>query len=182
MLEKEERRWLVIVTIVLLSITSIPYLIGYFRQGADWHFTGFIFGVEDGNSYIAKMLSGSYGSWLFRSPYSAMQQKGVLAFLPYLLLGKLAFPPEIHDQLVALFQIFRWAAGGILVPSVYIFTGLFINSRTHKQLATLIIVLGGGLGWLGWLLIPGQGPWNLPLEVYSPEAFGFLSLLGLPHL
>ena len=39
---------------------------------------GFIFAVEDGNSYIAKMLSGVQGAWLFRTPYTSMQQGGVL--------------------------------------------------------------------------------------------------------
>ena len=41
---------------------------------------------------------------------------------------------------------------------------------------------GGGLGWL--LVIAGQSGWlgSLPLDFYSPEAFGFLSLYGLPHL
>ncbi len=182
MVEKEDRRWLIITSIVLLFLTSIPYIIGFFRQGMDWHFTGFIFGVEDGNSYIAKMLSGSYGSWLFKSPYSAMPQKGILAFLPYILLGKLAFPPELHDQLVSLLQLFRWAAGGLLIVAVYSFSGLFLKNRLHQRLATLVIILGGGLGWLGWMLFPNQWTGRLPLEVYSPEAFGFLSFLGLPHL
>ncbi|NMB54917.1 MAG: hypothetical protein GYA15_09475 [Leptolinea sp.] len=181
MVDRQDRRWIVITSVILLGITSIPYLLGYFRQGSDWHFTGFIFGVEDGNSYIAKMLSGSYGSWLFRSPYSNLPQNGVLAFLPYILLGKLAYPPEIHDQLVALFQVFRWLAGGFLVRALFLFCGLFLKEKRYQRLAVLIILTGGGFGWLGWLL-PGHLSGRMPLEIYSPEAFGFLSLLGLPHL
>ncbi|HEX7555133.1 MAG TPA: hypothetical protein VF338_00810, partial [Leptolinea sp.] len=38
------------------------------------------------------------------------------------------------------------------------------------------------LGWLGWIAFPSNWLGRLPLEVYSPEAFGFLALLGLPHL
>lgn len=180
--DKEDRRWLLLTALIILSVTSIPYLLGYFRQGTDWHFTGFVFGVEDGNSYIAKMLSGSFGNWLFRSPYSAMPQSGVLAFLPYLLLGKLAYPPEIHDQLVGLFQAFRWISGGLLIWAVYQYCGLFLSDKVFKKLAALVILLGGGLGWLGWMLLPEQWTGRLPLELYSPEAFGFLSILGLPHL
>jgi len=182
MQNKNDRRWVILTSIMLLLLTSVPYLIGYFRQGTEWHFTGFIFGVEDGNSYIAKMLSGTYGSWLFRSPYTTMPQDGVLAFLPYILLGKLAYPPEIHDQLVALFQLFRWLSGGLLVWAVYSFTGIYIVDGRLRKFATVIILVGGGLGWLGWLLFPGEWTGRLPLEFYSPEAFGFLSLLGLPHL
>ncbi|HTX78070.1 MAG TPA: hypothetical protein VMC62_00300, partial [Longilinea sp.] len=44
------------------------------------------------------------------------------------------------------------------------------------------VCLGGGLGWI--FALGGQSLWqaNLPLEFYSPETFGFLSLFGLPHL
>jgi hypothetical protein len=182
MVNKEERRWLIIAGVVILAVTGIPYLAGYFQQGTDWRFTGFLFGLEDGNSYIAKMLTGTYGSWLFRSPYSAMPQKGVLAFVPYILLGKLAFPPEAHDQLVVLFQLFRWVAGGILIWATYAFCSLFIENRKNRQLATLVILLGGGLGWTSLLIYGANVGWGGSLEIYSPEAFGFLSILGLPHL
>ena len=91
----KERRWVIITTLIILSITSIPYFIGFMKQGDEWYFTGFVFGVEDGNSYIAKMLSGTAGNWLFRSPYSAYYQKGFIAFLPYLLIGKLVSGPEV---------------------------------------------------------------------------------------
>ena len=57
MLDRKELRHVLIPALVLLGLTSLPYLIGYFRQGTDWRFTGFFLGVEDGNSYIAKMLS-----------------------------------------------------------------------------------------------------------------------------
>lgn len=182
MLDKNEHRWLIFAMLVILVVTTIPYLMGYFLQETEWCFTGFLFGVEDGNSYIAKMLSGTFGNWLFRSPYSTLSQSGILAFFPYILLGKLAYPPALHDQLVVLFQIFRFLASGLLIWATYSFVSLFIISPAYKKLATVVIIIGGGLGWLGWVFIPDDGSWRLPLEVYSPEAFGFLSIVGLPHL
>ena len=58
MISREEYHWLWKAVLFLLILTSIPYLIGFARQGSEWRFAGFLFGVEDGNSYIAKMLSG----------------------------------------------------------------------------------------------------------------------------
>jgi hypothetical protein len=170
------------IAILLILITSIPYLIGFFNQGELWRFSGFIFGVEDGNSYIAKMLSGANGNWLFRSPYTNMEQAGTIAFLPYILLGKLAGGKEIHDQLVSLFQIFRGLSIFLLVYAVYRFISIFIQKEITKLLASWVILAGGGLGWMGWLLFPNHWIGRMPLELYSPEAFGFLSILGLPHL
>jgi len=89
-MSRSELKWVLGYSLALAAITSLPYLVAGLNQGADWRFTGFLFGVEDGNSYIAKMLAGYQGAWLFRTPYTTVEQVGVLAFLPYLLLGKLA--------------------------------------------------------------------------------------------
>ena len=67
---RAERRWCLGLSVVLMLLTSIPYLVGFQEQRGAWAFTGFVFGVGDGNSYIAKMLQGAAGAWLFRTPYS----------------------------------------------------------------------------------------------------------------
>jgi hypothetical protein len=149
---------------------------GYYFQGESWRFLGFIFGVEDGNSYLAKMLSGAVGEILFKTPYTTIEQNGFIAFLPYILLGKLTSNPGQHEQLVALFQIFRW--GGILLLSYasYYFISLFIEGVFYRRTALVMTLLGGGFGWVSLF-------WNkVPLEIYSPETFGFLSVFGIPHL
>ncbi|MBC8506496.1 MAG: hypothetical protein ISR58_14510 [Anaerolineales bacterium] len=175
-------QWVWVFAIAVIVVTSIPYLLSYAVEGTEWQFTGFVFGVEDGNSYMAKMLRGADGDWLFRSPYTALPQLGVLAFFPYLLLGKLTSPPEQHIQLVALFQIFRIGAGILYILASYDFVILFVKTERWRRWGVTLIALGGGLGWL--LILLGKSSWlgSLPLDMYSPETFGFLMLLGLPHL
>jgi hypothetical protein len=177
-----QRAWVLWFSLGVMLVTSLPYLLGYAVQGAGWQFTGFVFGVEDGNSYIAKMLSGSAGAWLFRTPYTTQAQHGVLAYLPYLLLGKLAAAPGRHEQLVALYHLYRVAAGVLAILATDDFLGVFIRRRALRRWALVLAVLGGGLGWL--LVLGGASHWlgSLPLDFYSPESFGFLMLYGLPHL
>lgn len=181
-MSREERRWVMWVAVALLVITSLPYLMAYQRAGDAWQFSGFVLGVDDGNSYIAKMLRGAEGDWLFRSPYSAEEQGGFLAFLPYLLLGKLTSQPGQHEQLVALFHLYRWVGGFALAFAVYFFASLFLEQRKQRQLAVLLALAGGGLGWLAMLGLGGLWGERVPLEFYSPESYGFLSLYSLPHL
>ena len=181
-MSREERRWVMWVAVALLGVTSLPYLLAYQRSGDAWQFSGFVLGVDDGNSYIAKMLRGAEGDWLFRSPYSAEKQDGFLAFLPYLLLGKLTSQPGQHEQLVALFHLYRWVGGVALAFAVYFFASLFLEQRKQRQLAVLLALAGGGLGWLAMLGLGGLWGERVPLEFYSPESFGFLSLYSLPHL
>lgn len=178
----EEVRWVLFYALILMLFTTLPYLIGYISQGDDWRFTGFVFGVEDGNSYLAKMRRGSAGDWLFRTPYSAHPQNGVLAFFPYILLGKIPFLTNAHLQIVVLYHVFRIVAGIFSVWATYDFLRLFLEKLHLRRMGLVLSTLGGGLGW--FLVLIGKQNWlgSLPIEYFSPESFGFLALLGLPHL
>jgi len=123
------KRWLWGFALLTILVTSIPYLIGFAKAGSDWVFTGFVFGVEDGNSYIAKMLSGAAGDWLFCTPYTTQAQNGFLAFLPYILLGKLAGGGALHEQLVVLFHLFRVAGVILYVFATYDFCRIFLHEK-----------------------------------------------------
>lgn len=181
-MSRSERNWCLAFATIVAIITTLPYVLGYLSQGPSWRFTGFVFAVQDGNSYIAKMLSGARGAWLFRTPYTAEVQRGVLAFLPYIVLGKLAAGDALHEQLVALFHLFRIGAIFVLVLATYRFAATFIAPHAWRKWVTAIATVGGGLGWI--LALTGLGNWggSLPLDFYSPETFGFLSVFGLPHL
>lgn len=176
------RRWCLGWAAVLAAVTTVPYVLGFAASGERWVFSGFIFGVEDGNSYIAKMRLGAEGEWVFRTPYTTQPQQGVIAFLPYLLLGKLASGPAMHEQLVALFHLVRVLAIPLEVLAVYQLASLVLADERWRRWSVVMATVGGGLGWL--LILLGQPNWlgSLPLEFHSPESFGFLALYGLPHL
>jgi len=169
---------LIIFVTFVIVFTSIPYFIGFQNNSAEYKFSGFLFGVEDGNSYIAKMFSGAAGDWLFRSPYSSTEQNGVLAFLPYILLGKLAGGQGIHDQLLALFQLFRISGIIVLTLAYTKFLKIFFKEDSKIILGLIILLIGSGWDWI--LMFTGVD--RIALSFYSPETFGFLSVLGLPHL
>ena len=178
----KNRKFAFYTAVLVALITLIPYLVGYSIQGEQWRFTGFVIGVEDGNSYIAKMLAGSAGDWLFRSPYSSQFQRGVIAFLPYILLGKLSSGSGQHEQLIALYQLFRIAGIFLAVFASYDFISIFIEKLVLRKWALILIILGGGGGWILVILQQKHFLGSVPLEFISPESFGFLGLLGFPHL
>jgi hypothetical protein len=179
---RAEKAWCLAVSAVLVLVTTLPFLLAYERQGTDLQFTGSLLAVEDGNSYIAKMRRGAEGDWLFRSPYTAQEQAGVPAFLAYLLLGKLVGGRASHVQLVALLHLARILAIPIVVYATYKFISRFVREVRWRKWATIVGVAGGGLGWL--VFLSGSPSWlgSQPLELYSPETFGFLAALTFPHL
>ena len=179
---KPEHRWILFFSIGLIVLTSAPYIFAACQAGEDWEFTGFLFAVEDGNSYIAKMLNGAYGDWLFRSPYASQEQAGAMLYVPYLLLGKLIGQRGSHADFVIAFHAFRVASIIAVCFASYGFISLFTSDRFYRRAGLAMSLLGGGLGWMVLLTGRSEVFGSLPLEFYSPETFGFLGLFGIPHL
>lgn len=174
------RLWVLLFSVGVVFLTAFPYLTA--NANPDSAFTGFLFGVEDGNSYIAKMLAGAKGEWLFRSPYTAMAQSGALLYLPYILLGKLLGPGAQHGQLVLLFHLFRSVSIVFLCFATYAFVSLWLKDIKLRKLALAVATLGSGLGWVLLLFRVANLFGSIPLDFYSPETFGFLAVFSIPHL
>jgi hypothetical protein len=55
----DEWRWVAIATLLVLAASSLPYAIGWWRSTPELRFGGFLFGLEDMHSYLAKMRYGA---------------------------------------------------------------------------------------------------------------------------
>lgn len=176
---RKEWLWTLAWTVFILIITSLPYLYGAMLSTPANQFGGFVLGVEDGNSYLAKMRLGAEGAWRFHLFYTSEPHQGAYLLLFHLLLGKLARLSGI--SLVVTYHLARLVCGFFLLLTIYYFIAFFTALRPVRRLAFWLIGLGSGLGWLvvalGWADRLG-----LPLDFYSPEAFVFHLLLALPHL
>ncbi|QYK50523.1 MAG: hypothetical protein KF701_08995 [Anaerolineales bacterium] len=179
-MSRAERRWVLGFALAVIAFTSLPYLLALYIEPQG--FTGFLIGVEDGNSYIAKMLRGAAGDWLFRSPYSTMPQTGALLYLPYLLIGKMLGLHAGHLAYVLAFHAFRLFSIAALCVAAYAFLSHFVADTNLRRWGLTVAVLGGGLGWLPLLFGQAELLGSIPLDFYSPETFGYLAVFGLPHL
>jgi len=175
-----EWRWVVLVALGVLALTSLPYLVGWAASTPERLFGGFVFAVEDGHSYLAKMRLGARGDWLFHDVYTAEPHEGGLFFPFHLLLGKLA--ALAGWSLILTYHLARLAFGFILLLVTYRFIAAFASLRRVRRLAFLLVALSGGLGWL--LVALGATNWlnSPPLDVYLPEGYTFLAVFGFPHL
>jgi hypothetical protein len=177
---RTEWRWVIIWLTVVLLITSIPYLVGWLRSTPDKVFSGFAFAIEDGYSYLSKMKQGAEGLWLFQLPYTSEAHTPTIFYLFHLLLGKISALTDLSTPLV--YHLARLIFDAILLAVLYRFIALFTAWRSVRRLAFLLVIFGGGLGWL--LILMGQVNWldSTPLDLISPEAYTFLILYAFPHL
>ena len=143
---RREWVWAALCALVLMALTTVPYLAAAASQNADWRFGGFLLAVQDGNSYIAKMGEGARGAWLFTLPYSTEPQRGVLVYSFYLLLGRLAGPD--HNAQVSVYHAARFVFGVGLLLASYLFLAEFLPRVRQRRLGLILVALGGGLGWL----------------------------------
>lgn len=183
-----EWRRVVIFAAAVMLVTTIPYVVGWLSAGDEWEFGGFVFGTDDGYSYLAKMRLGARGDWLFSIRYTSEPHDGALLFLPYILLGKLtgifvaSDSPDLPTAMAVTFHLARLVCGFALIVVSYRFVAVFLRRDGSRLFALVLIVLGGGLGWL--LSIAGLGDLfdSLPVDFFVPEGYSFLVVFGLPHV
>jgi hypothetical protein len=184
----EWRRVSLFIALVLL-ITTIPYAVGMARAGADGVFSGFVFGVEDGNSYLGKMRLGMRGQFDFTLFYTPEQHDAApLINLPYIAAGWIAGrfvaegSPASQPALVVTFHGFRLLADALLLLAMYRFIACFLRAPAGRMAALALASFAGGVGWLLALLGMTDLLGSLPADLYIPEGFSFQILFGLPHV
>jgi len=176
-LSANEILWATAWALLVLSLTSLPYLLGCYLSSPDMHFGGFVIAVDDGNSYIAKMGQGARGEWLFHLPYTSEDHNGAILFIFHLLLGKLARLSGL--SLVNIYHLARLLCGFLLLWMIYVFISYFVPFVALRRVAFLLICFSSGLGWL--LITLGLLS-DIPIDFLLPEAFTFLIIYAFPHM
>jgi hypothetical protein len=178
-ISKKEWRWVMAWAATIMLVSSLPYLYGWWVSTPQMQFSGFFLGVEDANSYLAKMRMGAENGWIFHLAYTPEPHAGAYLFTFHLFLGKLARLVQFSFPLV--YHLARIIFGWGLLVTVYCFISYFVSGPAQRRFAFLLAATGSGLGWL-IIALQLTSRLGLPLDIYVPEAFIFLVLFHLPHL
>lgn len=163
----------IIITVCFLAAISLPYLLASRAAGNESDFGGFLLNPLDGNSYLAKMMEGWRGEWLFTLPYTAKTGEGKFLYGFYLFLGHLSrwsgLPP------VTTFHLSRLLSAMILLVILMRFFKAVLPDRRLAGLAFALAALGSGMGWLA--LSVGA----ITADFWVAESYPFLSAYANPH-
>lgn len=168
-----EWRWVGGVALCILAISIAPNLFGYLVTPPDLHYTGLAYNWQDANSYLAKMMQGVRGEWLYRVPFTTEPGDGVFLYPNYLLFGHIAAWTGLEP--VIIFQLARLAGGAVLLVTLYAFASRFFVNVRERRLGFLLAAIGSGFGWLP-LLFNTMTP-----DILNAEIFPFLAMLTNPH-
>jgi hypothetical protein len=177
---RSEWRRISLLSLILVIVTLLPYVLGAAASTPDRIFGGFLIGLEDQYSYLAKMVQGAHGEWLFHLPYTSTPHPGVFLYTFYLLLGKLSVLLGLPN--IVLYHLARVVLGFICLLVIYRFIAEFVASKAIRFIAFVLVAVAGGPGWIAFLLGQPTILGSLPLEYILPEGFTFLMLYLLPHL
>lgn len=179
MLTRAEWRWLIIASLIVVTLSCVPFLYAALAAPSDHTFIGFIVNAQDGNSYLAKMRQGYDGAWLYRLAFTPEDQSGIFTFTFYLLLGHVARLTNI--PLIFLFHLARVINGIYLLITIYYFTSLFTSNISARRGSFLVASFSSGLALVSLLAGRNDAKSFIPLDLFVPEANGFYSILSNPH-
>jgi uncharacterized membrane protein len=163
----------VLLALVTLSLTQLPYLLAGGSAGNQYRFAGFLLNPLDGLSYLAKMQQGWQGSWRFQLPFSSDPGQGAYLFLFYIFLGHLAC--WTNQSLLLTYQLARLIGSIFMLWALYRFFEKVFPEKQLSQTAFALAVVGSGVGWLA---VPFGA---VTSDFWVAEAYPFLSAFSAPH-
>jgi hypothetical protein len=170
---REERRWALLWSVLIVGLTCLPYVIAWLIAPADTQYTGLLVNHYDGESYYAKMQQGARGDWLFHLPFTSEPHEGAFVYTFYLALGRLAAALGLAIPVV--YHLSRACTGLFLLLVAYHFIARFFDGVRTRQAAFLLLGFSSGLGWL----VAPLG--LLTADLWVAEGFTFLSIFVNPH-
>jgi hypothetical protein len=176
------REWLfVIVTaLVVLVVTSLPYLYGYWSAPPEKQFMGVIYNIPDHMQYFSWFRE--YGDANL-SANKLTPEPNAPVFFNLLWWGMARIGGLLGIGYAGMYQILRWVATILFLLLLYRMLSWFFADRLRRTTAFLLVLFGAGFGWvlivMKYTVTNGELIW--PLDVYVAEPNTFFSILGSPH-
>ncbi len=168
-----------LIALIVLLVSSLPYIVGYVSAPPDREFSGALVNVVDYHSHLAKMQQGARGEWRYRLLFTPEDHDGAYLQVFYVALGHLAARTGL--PLVTTYHLARLASGFVLLLTAYLFSAFFLRRGAMRRVAYLLICFSSGLGWLVLLLSPTKPGGITPIDFWLNDAYVFFALFTFPH-
>jgi hypothetical protein len=170
-------RWLWAAFVVFA--TSLPYLLNRLRTPAGFHYTWILPPYpQDSLAYMAWAQQAAHGSLLFKVKYTALPQSAFLFHPFFLICGWLS---RIFSLEIGIVLFLMKAAGTVLFLFLfYRYTDYLKFTGFQSALASILVTISSGLGWIIVLLGFSRNFPNDPADLWMPEVNTYWSLLWNP--
>lgn len=164
-------------SLVLILLTSTPYLYGYLTTPPNQTFTGFgLYSWFDTPVYYGYIEQVKQGHFLLQDLHTSEPQKPFFNIF-WLALGLVAKIFNLSPALT--FHLIKLILVPILVYSLFIFLRLFITHPVKLKATLIFLTLASGFGIIFWNWLPF--PYNYLWDFSIPETTIFQSIYSSPH-
>jgi len=177
---RAEWRWVIIASVLVMMLSSTPYIAGYLSQTPEQVYSGVVFSRMDYNVHLASIHAGLRGEWAYPLLHTSERTTPSYVKMTFILVGQIG--RVLPFSAPALFEITRWVFGLWMLITFYVFASRFLESVALRRSAFVLLALGSGVGWLMFALKWQPEPEVSPLDFWLIDLYGFFSLLALPHI
>ncbi len=175
-----EWQWVIVITMGVLLLTTVPYFYAYWTTPPDKHFMGIMLDVPDHGQYFSWMRELTYAHL---SPNKLTPEPNRAVFFNLLWWGMGRLGHLLGFDYAAMFQVLRLTGAVLFLLLAYRVCAWFLPDLLMRRTAFLVITFTSGFGWvliiLKYLWRLDEAP--LPLLIYVAEGNTFLGILGYPH-
>ena len=179
-IERWEWKFVILVTLAILILTSIPYVFAAEIPHPGKQFMGFILNVSDHTQYLS-WYKGFETRFLISNNQTSEPNPEIFFNLLWWVLARFGRLTGLDYQMV--YQVFRWLSGAAFLTMVYATVAFFFEDVFRRRFAFLVTALGSGFGWvlvlLKYILNLQDVPY--PLDLYVSEGNSFLCIMAYPH-
>lgn len=176
------REWLfvTVTALVVLAVTTLPYLYGYWSAPPEKQFMGVIYNIPDHMQYFSWFREFGDANL---SANKLTPEPNAPVFFNLLWWGMARLGGLLGIGYAGMYQLLRWVATILFLLLIYRMLSWFFADRLRRTTAFLLILFGAGFGWvlivMKYTVTNGELLW--PLDVYVAEPNTFFSILGSPH-
>ncbi|MCX6345205.1 MAG: hypothetical protein NT018_09020 [Armatimonadetes bacterium] len=169
-MSKLELKWVLIWMIVIVLLSSLPYIIGLAAAPHGYQFLGLTHNIDDGAVYLSWTRQAADGHFFIKNLFTNEPQAARQFNLLFLAMG--GFARIMSIPVIWVYHIFRCLLGMGLILIVYKFASLFLDKPAQRRLLIPIVGLSSGIGWL----LPNAVAPTGSVDMWQPEAITFLSI------
>jgi len=179
-IDRREWRLVWMITLLLLLITSLPYIFAEVTSPSEKQFMGFILNVSDHAQYLSWYKSFQ-SDGLISNQLTSETNPAIFFNLLWWLLAQVGKVTGMGYQWV--YQILRFISGFAFFSMAYWFIAQFFSEKSQRKWIFFLLCVGSGFGWVLVLLkyTVMKGELIFPLDVYVAEGNTFLCLMAYPH-
>ncbi len=156
--------------IIIVLLSSLPYIWGYFITPSGYSFTGLTHNIDDGAVYLSWMRQAADGHFFQRNLFTSEAQPARQFNVLFLAMGWCAAIG--HLPLIVIFHLFRIVLGIALILCLWQFSKLFLSDESSRRIFIPLVGLSAGIGWM----FPNASAPTGPVDTWQPEAITFLSI------